>query len=655
MEHKDYRLAAVMFTDIVGFSRMMEEDEKGTLVTLDFHNKLVREQVERFRGGVIKTIGDAFLAQFNTTLDAVQCALAVQEGIREYNEAKLGKPLTLRIGVHLGDIYFYENDALGEGINIASRLQSATKPGHITISREVYSQVSGKIAMRVESMGQVHLKNITREVHAYEIIPGGEDNNSSAYRKAHREADAPAPVSPPVAPGAPEPAPPRAEPAPRPGYGMPGTPPPQFRDLRAEWKSLKDQIKDQVKAEYGREHWHDHRRDYRAEFRNHGHVAGVTFDPASVVGQIFRDPLDDLKNEDGTPASAFRIYKQKKLRDGKRAQTGFRGHFFPFVAVNGFLAFLYFSLTPGGHPWFLYPLFGWGIGLLSHWSTVKSAKASAREVERIEDASDEDFQVLKKFQEARGAFSAHFASNLGVSLLLLMIWVITGGGFPWPLIVIGAMAIGVFSHLGGYLGKRSAYFDIRKSLTSGSSKPTKKGKNTPVAEPEVDPLVKKARALRDSIVSQAQGMKGGNPFGEDMTLTLDNYVLQIGELSAIEQELARVVTSFNPKDLDVEEASLKGKIEATGSATLKQAYEKSLAEVGKQRQSFDDLAEQQEILNLRIKSALGNLQQMQVDLARIKGLSDGQKEGSFLSIKERSEELSRYIEDYREGLKEIPE
>jgi class 3 adenylate cyclase/uncharacterized protein YdcH (DUF465 family) len=659
MEHKDYRLAAVMFTDIVGFSRMMEEDEKGTLVTLDFHNKLVREQVERFRGGVIKTIGDAFLAQFSTTLDAVQCALAVQEGIREYNEAKLGKPLTLRIGVHLGDIYFYENDALGEGINIASRLQSATKPGHITISREVYSQVSGKIPMKVESMGQVHLKNITREVHAYEIIPGGEDNNSSAYRKAHREAEAAAPASPPPADPVPPPPPPRPDQGAPQGYGHAPVPPPQFRDLRSEWRTLKDQIKDQikdqVKAEYGREEWREHRREIRAEFRGQGQLSGVTFDPASVVSQIFRDPLDDLKNEDGTPASAFQIYKQKKLRDAKKAKAGFRGHFFPFVAVNGFLAFLYFSTTPGGHPWFLYPLFGWGIGLMSHWSAVRSAKLTARELNKIDDASDEDLRVVKKFQESRGAFSAHFASNLGVSLLLLMIWVVAGGGFPWPLIVIGAMAIGVFSHLGGYLGKRSAYFDIRKNLTAGSSKPAKKLKNAPAPEPEVDPLVKKARALRDSIVTQAEGMKGGNPFGDDMTLTLDNYVHQIGELSAIEQELARVVTSFNPKDLEAEEASLRGKIAATGSATLKQEYEKSLSEVAKQRQSFDDLAEQQEILNLRIKSALGNLQQMQVDLARIKGLSDGQKEGSFLSIKERSEELSRYIEDYREGLKEIPE
>jgi class 3 adenylate cyclase len=663
MEHKDYRLAAVMFTDIVGFSRMMEEDEKGTLKTLDFHDKLVREQVDRFRGSVIKTIGDAFLAQFSTTLDAVECSLAVQDGIREYNDAKIGKPLTLRIGVHLGDIYFYENDALGEGINIASRLQSATKPGHITISREVYSQVSGKIPMRVESMGQVHLKNITREVHAYEIIPGGEDNNSNAYRQARRAEEVPAVQTDPEPTQAPPPAQAHEVPRsrPNPGYGPPQGPPPAFRDLRDEWRTLKDQVKDQVKdqiRESGVGSWRDVRHELRSEFRrarHQGMAHEMNIDPASVVSQIFRDPLDDLKAEDGTPATAFQIYKQKKLRDVKRAKGGFRGHLVPFLAVNGFLTFLYFTVSAGQHPWFLYPLFGWGIGLVSHWTAVKAAKKSAGELEQLDDASDEDLRAIRKFQDSRGAMFGHLGSNLAVSALLLMIWAVNGGGFPWPLIPIGAMAIGVFSHLAGFSTRRSEFKDTWKSLTSGGRKPSKKVKNAQAPEPEVDPIVRKARALRDSIVSQAQGMKGGNPFGDDMTVTLENYVLQIGELSAIERELGQVVTSFNHADLQAEATSLRGKIASTGSSVLKQEYEKSLGEVEKQKKSFDDLAEQQEILNLRMKSAMGNLQQMQVDLARIKGLSDGQKEGSFLSIKERSEELSRYIEDYREGLKEIPD
>lgn len=645
MEYKDHRLAAVMFTDIVGFSRMMEEDEKGTLQTLDFHNTLVREQVTRFRGSVIKTIGDAFLAQFNTALDAVQCSLAVQEAIAEYNKAGLGKALTLRIGVHLGDIYFSENDALGEGINIASRLQSLTKPGRITISREVYGQVSGKVPMRVEALGQVQLKNITREVHAYEILPGAEDNDSSAFRQGRAASQGggsapPSPASSSASTGPNVVPPPEPKPA----------PPPSGTDLRHEWRhlrsqvghfdrhALRDQIREQVRASI------DASRSAYASRQG-------SLDPASMVGQFFHDPLDDLKRDDGTPASAFQIYKQKRLRQAKKAQGGFAGHLVPYVSVNAFLAFLYFSVSPGAHPWFLYPLFGWGIGIVSHWTGVKALRSTARELESLDDASEEDLAVIKRFQDSRAGFSAHAGSNVAVAALLTMIWVINGGGFPWPLIPIGAMAIGVFSHLSGFVARRAEFRGLWRTLVPSRGR---RGK-TPVVAPESDPLVAKARALRDSVVAQAQAMKGGNPFGEDMTTTLDNYVLQIAELSTIEKELGRVVATFRPADLDAELLSVRTKVASTSSAALKQEYEKSLASLEKQKKSFEDLGEQQEILNLRIKGALGNLQQMQVDLARIKGLSDGQKGGAFVSIKERSEELSRYIEDYREGLKELPE
>jgi class 3 adenylate cyclase len=657
MEHKDYRLAAVMFTDIVGFSRMMEEDEKGTLQTLDFHNTLVREQVGKFRGSVIKTIGDAFLAQFSTTLDAVECSLAVQEGIHEYNDAKLGKPLSLRVGVHLGDIYFYENDALGEGINIASRLQSLTKPGHITISREVYSQVSGRIAMRVESLGQVHLKNITREVHAYEIIPGGEDNNSVAARKALLpEAAEPAPPEPSKPQSPPEPQsapPPRGTIVPPEGYRS-------FRDMRDEWTSLKDIIKEQVKTAAETGQWHAMRHQLRHEIQNtrrrerhRAHAMDHGFDPMGMVDQFLHDPLDDLKNPDGTSASALEIYKQKVLRGARHGKGGLAGHLIPYVGVNAMLILIN-QLTFSGFQWWVFPFFGWGVGVVSHITAYKTRKKAVDEVEQVDSLSDEDLKTLKQFHHARTGFYVHAASNAAVALLLLVAGLVTHafapGAFQWPWIPIAGIAVGVFSHLPAFLNRREGFRSLWKRLKHGEP-----SKNKPAAAPvSSDPVVGKAQGLRDSIVAQAQSMKGGHPFGDDMTLTLDNYVRQIGELSAIERELGQVVSSFSTLDLEAEEASIRAKIEKTRSDTLKTEYEKSLAEIEKQRKSFGDLAEQQEILVLRIKSAVGNLQQMQIDLARIKGLSDGQKEGSFLSIKDRSEELSRYIEDYREGLKEVP-
>jgi class 3 adenylate cyclase len=169
MEQKDYRLAAIMYTDIVGFSRMMEKDEAGTLELLHYHNKLVSEAAVKRRGTVIKTIGDAFLVDFRNTVDALQCAMDIQAELYERNKAGGSAPLLLRIGVHLGDIYFFENDALGEGINIASRLQSLARPGCICFSQDVYNQVLNKIDFRADKLGKVSLKNISKEIHAYEI------------------------------------------------------------------------------------------------------------------------------------------------------------------------------------------------------------------------------------------------------------------------------------------------------------------------------------------------------------------------------------------------------------------------------------------------------------------------------------------------------
>jgi len=169
MEQKDYRLAAIMYTDIVGFSRMMERDEAGTLEILRFHNALISDIAARRHGTVIKTIGDAFLVDFRNTVEALQCAMDIQAAIYEHNCKGEGQPLLLRIGLHLGDIYFFENDALGEGINIASRLQSFARPGTICFSQDVYNQVLNKLEFRADKLGKVSLKNITKEIHAYEI------------------------------------------------------------------------------------------------------------------------------------------------------------------------------------------------------------------------------------------------------------------------------------------------------------------------------------------------------------------------------------------------------------------------------------------------------------------------------------------------------
>ena len=219
MEQKDYRLAAIMYTDIAGFSRMMESDEAGTLKLLRYHNELLGSIVTAHHGTVIKTIGDALLVDFKNTVEALQSALEIQDKLYAHNkETKDAEPLLVRIGVHLGDIYFFENDALGEGINIAARLQSLARPGCICFSQDVYNLVLNKIEFRAEKLGKVSLKNITKEIHAYEITtpnvefdpnkdkprPGYKPGTYLGEGAPHESADShapgyrPAPVAPPA-------------------------------------------------------------------------------------------------------------------------------------------------------------------------------------------------------------------------------------------------------------------------------------------------------------------------------------------------------------------------------------------------------------------------------------------------------------------------
>lgn len=169
MKQTDYRLAVIMYTDIVGFSKMMGENEAETLNVLRTHNRILDEAVEACHGTVIKTIGDAYMVDFRNTVEALQCAVEVQEKIYEYNKQTGSYILLVRIGLHLGDIYFYEKDAFGDGINIAARLQSFAKPGCICFSQDVFNQVLNKVDFHAEKLGRVSLKNINKEIHAYEI------------------------------------------------------------------------------------------------------------------------------------------------------------------------------------------------------------------------------------------------------------------------------------------------------------------------------------------------------------------------------------------------------------------------------------------------------------------------------------------------------
>src|SRR5437867_2415579 len=167
------RLAAIMFTDIVGFSRQMGNSEARMLRLLETHNRIIQQAVAAHHGTVIKTVGDAFLVDFPSVVHAVQCAQEIQQQFRAYNAEKVSaEQIHVRIGIHSGDIVQKDGDVFGDGVNIASRLQGLAEPDTICISDAVHRDVAKKLDLgTVVSLGRPRLKNIAERFQVYALLP----------------------------------------------------------------------------------------------------------------------------------------------------------------------------------------------------------------------------------------------------------------------------------------------------------------------------------------------------------------------------------------------------------------------------------------------------------------------------------------------------
>jgi len=164
-------LAAIVFTDVVSFSARMHSDEVGTLKLLQRDFAEMRRLCAEYEGEVLKTTGDGLLLTFTSAVQAVACALAMQRQFAAESKGQLpGEALQHRIGIHLGDVLVQDNDVMGDGVNIASRLQAEAEPGGICISQTVYDVVRNKLEMKVVSLGARDLKNIAQAMPVYRLL-----------------------------------------------------------------------------------------------------------------------------------------------------------------------------------------------------------------------------------------------------------------------------------------------------------------------------------------------------------------------------------------------------------------------------------------------------------------------------------------------------
>src|SRR6516164_10425143 len=162
------RLAAILAADIAGYSRLMGADEVGTLAALKAHRReIVDPAIGQYHGRIVKTTGDGMLVEFASAVDAVTCAVAVQEKMAD--QTGEGPRIQFRVGINVGDIIIDGDDIFGDGVNLAARIENECEPGGVCMSGNAFEQVRGKTALAFEDLGEKSLKNIERPVRLYAV------------------------------------------------------------------------------------------------------------------------------------------------------------------------------------------------------------------------------------------------------------------------------------------------------------------------------------------------------------------------------------------------------------------------------------------------------------------------------------------------------
>src|SRR6184192_808235 len=166
-----------MFTDMVGYTALAQRNEALALELLEEHRRILREIFPQFNGIEIKTIGDAFLVEFQSALEAAQCAMAIQRALAKRNaDAPADRQIQVRIGVHIGDVVHRGGDVYGDGVNIASRIEPVAGPGGICVSMDVERQIRNALEARFEKLATTELKNISVPMDLFRIVMPWERN-----------------------------------------------------------------------------------------------------------------------------------------------------------------------------------------------------------------------------------------------------------------------------------------------------------------------------------------------------------------------------------------------------------------------------------------------------------------------------------------------
>lgn len=355
---------------------------------------------------------------------------------------------------------------------------------------------------------------------------------------------------------------------------------------------------------------------------------------------------------------AVRSYQRNVEENLARQRTSFRGHLGSFVGVNAMLAVIWVT-TGAGFPWFLIPLFGWGIGLASHYTALQSAEQEYRGLSRLGTIRRNVANLYRKLTKNRRGWASHLTSTVATSALLVVINGITWGGFPWAIFPIAGMSIGLFTHYPGFRSKDRRLLrqlaeqgvDLAR-LERGVGLFPVRGAAVSAAKTGApgDAVEQEARQLREVIVKRLEDSRTPD-LGEEFRNALDGFVTQVAELQATSREIEGIIAEIPQDALEKDLRDLRQKRDSAESERMREEYDTSIAEVERQQRSYASLQEDAEMIRLRVNSAMNALRQMNIDLLRMR--SSGGVGETAESLRSRALELSRQIEDLHNAYEEL--
>lgn len=310
-------------------------------------------------------------------------------------------------------------------------------------------------------------------------------------------------------------------------------------------------------------------------------------------------------------------------------------------------------MTGAGHPWFLYPLGGWGLGLIHHAVGYRRTRQIYRDLEGFMEMSDADLRLFRRYQALVSGLLHHGATTYSVSAYLAAIWAINGGGYPWWLIPAAALGISYGLHRISTRGRLSALDKALADLSAGNSP---RGKSSGAGELDSREL-KEARVLekelRESLGRLAPVLPDYSKRAEPL---LKGLMESATLLDRRRNEIDRVLQADSANRIDEERRELEERSEAARSPQLREEYGRTLKLLHSQEETLVALSEQRDLAEAKLHGALNSLRHLHLDIMRMSGVSQpGEGSRSLDDLSRQAEELRSYVVDFDRELRRLEE